>query len=173
MKLCGKYLGDNDATCPQLTCVRERDHDGNCDNVRGDEPLDRVFPDTDPKADPGWRIHVYREPYGHLYLAEERVLPEKVADPQAHRVIESRRIILSDKDVRWLRDQFNEIVATMDAELAEIASRPAVPTGCANVLHTRSMCIAAKAEQCPDCLEWVAETLASFFPVDDEVSRGA
>lgn len=35
--LCGKYLGDNDATCPQLTCIRDRHHDGLCDNVRGDE----------------------------------------------------------------------------------------------------------------------------------------
>ena len=33
---CGKYIGDNDATCPQLTCIRERGHDGLCDNVNGD-----------------------------------------------------------------------------------------------------------------------------------------
>ena len=32
---CGKYIGDNDATCPQLTCIREREHDGLCDNVNG------------------------------------------------------------------------------------------------------------------------------------------
>jgi hypothetical protein len=31
--LCGKYLGDNDGTCPQLTCIRERGHSGDCDNV--------------------------------------------------------------------------------------------------------------------------------------------
>lgn len=30
---CGKYLGDNDGTCPQLTCIRERGHEGLCDNV--------------------------------------------------------------------------------------------------------------------------------------------
>jgi hypothetical protein len=36
-RLCGKYLGDNDGTCPQLTCVRMWNHDGLCDNVRGDE----------------------------------------------------------------------------------------------------------------------------------------
>ena len=35
--LCGKYLGDNDGTCPQLTCVRPKGHYGDCDNVRGDE----------------------------------------------------------------------------------------------------------------------------------------
>lgn len=33
MKRCGKYLGDNDATCPQLTCIREHGHPGLCDNV--------------------------------------------------------------------------------------------------------------------------------------------
>ena len=35
-ELCGAYLGDNDGTCPQLTCIRRRRHDGLCDNVRGD-----------------------------------------------------------------------------------------------------------------------------------------
>lgn len=35
--LCGKYLGDNDGTCPQLTCIRDPGHEGDCDNVRGDE----------------------------------------------------------------------------------------------------------------------------------------
>lgn len=30
---CGKYVGDNDGTCPQLTCVREKGHPGLCDNV--------------------------------------------------------------------------------------------------------------------------------------------
>ncbi len=34
---CGRYLGDNDATCPQLTCIRRYGHDGRCDNVRGDD----------------------------------------------------------------------------------------------------------------------------------------
>ncbi len=38
---CGKYLGDNDGTCPQLTCVRRKNHDGLCDNVRGDESCTR------------------------------------------------------------------------------------------------------------------------------------
>jgi hypothetical protein len=34
---CGAYLGDNDATTPQLTCLRARGHTGLCDNVRGDD----------------------------------------------------------------------------------------------------------------------------------------
>lgn len=35
---CGKYLGDNDATCPQLTCLRLRGHQGQCDNTYGEPP---------------------------------------------------------------------------------------------------------------------------------------
>lgn len=33
---CGKYVGDNDGTCPQLTCIRVRGHEGPCDNVKDD-----------------------------------------------------------------------------------------------------------------------------------------
>jgi|SRR5579885_290666 len=33
MTTCGKYVGDNDGTCPQLTCIREAQHQGPCDNV--------------------------------------------------------------------------------------------------------------------------------------------
>jgi hypothetical protein len=31
---CGKYVGDNDATCPILTCQRAKGHSGDCDNTR-------------------------------------------------------------------------------------------------------------------------------------------
>jgi hypothetical protein len=43
-KLCGKYLGDNDATCPQISCIRTRGHEGLCDNVRGDAPAPAAPP---------------------------------------------------------------------------------------------------------------------------------
>lgn len=33
---CGRYLGDNDATTPQLTCIRRMGHVGLCDNLVGD-----------------------------------------------------------------------------------------------------------------------------------------
>lgn len=33
LRKCGKYLGDNDATCPQLTCIRDAGHKGDCDNT--------------------------------------------------------------------------------------------------------------------------------------------
>lgn len=34
---CGRYMGDNDATSPHLTCIRARGHEGLCDNLRGDD----------------------------------------------------------------------------------------------------------------------------------------
>ena len=34
---CRKFLGDNDATCPQLWCIREKGHPGLCDNT-SDKP---------------------------------------------------------------------------------------------------------------------------------------
>lgn len=33
--LCGRYVGDNDGTCPQLGCIREKGHPGYCDNTSG------------------------------------------------------------------------------------------------------------------------------------------
>lgn len=36
MSRCNKYIGDNDATCPQLTCIRGPGHPGPCDNTSGD-----------------------------------------------------------------------------------------------------------------------------------------
>lgn len=34
---CGLYMGDNDATCPQLTCQRRVGHGGLCDNHHGED----------------------------------------------------------------------------------------------------------------------------------------
>ena len=39
--LCNKYMGDNDATSPTLTCIREKGHPGLCDNV-SDEPDNEI-----------------------------------------------------------------------------------------------------------------------------------
>lgn len=35
--VCGAYLGDTDGTCPKITCVRRRGHEGPHDNLRGDD----------------------------------------------------------------------------------------------------------------------------------------
>lgn len=48
---CGEYLGDNDGTCPQLSCIRNKNHEGLCDNVKGDE-AEVVTPNKDPEEKP-------------------------------------------------------------------------------------------------------------------------
>lgn len=42
---CGKFVGDNDATCPQLHCIRERGHTGLCDSTfeGSDEELENIL----------------------------------------------------------------------------------------------------------------------------------
>lgn len=66
MSLCGKYIGDNDATCPQLTCIREIGHPGFCDNTSGGPdrrqvpgPRQTVSHVQHPKRGPGLMV------YGH------------------------------------------------------------------------------------------------------------
>jgi hypothetical protein len=36
---CGQYMGDNDGTNPQLTCIRGKGHPGLCDNTLGDHQV--------------------------------------------------------------------------------------------------------------------------------------
>jgi hypothetical protein len=43
VRLCGAYLGDNDGTCPQLTCIRDAGHAPPHDNVEGDRPAGPVL----------------------------------------------------------------------------------------------------------------------------------
>lgn len=79
--------------------------------------MDVVMPDTDEKlrAD-GWRLHIYREyAGGNVYIASERVLPEKVGDPRAHRVFDSRRILLHPDEVAWMHERLGELVAKLVA----------------------------------------------------------
>lgn len=75
--------------------------------------MDVVLPDTDEKLRrDGWRLHVYREyADGNVYIASERVLPEKVADPRAHRVLDSRRILMHPDEVAWLHERLGELLA--------------------------------------------------------------
>lgn len=87
-------------------------------DVNDDDPpaFDVVLPDNDPKADPGYRLHVFREEHGLTWLAEEQVLPEKVHDPKANRVITTKQFSLKATEVRWLRDRLTELLAVIDAE---------------------------------------------------------
>jgi len=74
--------------------------------------MDVVLPDTDDKlrAD-GWRLHVFCEHEGgNVFIASERVLPEKVSDPRANNVFDSRRILMHPDEIAWLRDRLAELL---------------------------------------------------------------
>lgn len=59
----------------------------------------------------GWRLHIFREKgETAIYLADEQVLLEKIADIEAHRVIRSQRIRLLEDEAQWLRSQLNQIL---------------------------------------------------------------
>jgi hypothetical protein len=74
--------------------------------------MDVVIPDSDEKLRAeGWRLHVYRQyADGNVYIASERVWPEKVSDPRAHRVFDSRRILLHPDEVKWLHERLGELL---------------------------------------------------------------
>lgn len=85
--------------------------------------MDIVLPDTDVilRAE-GWRLHVYCEhAEGNVFVAHERVLPEKVADPHAHRIIESRRLLLHPDEVKWLHERLGELLRTTPSPRASTA----------------------------------------------------
>ena len=88
-------------------------------NTKRATPFDRILPDSDPKAEPGYRLHLFREPYENTVLAEEQVLPEKVRDPKANRVITTRQIWLKRDDARWLHDQLGELLEAIEQEDSE------------------------------------------------------
>lgn len=70
-----------------------------------------VFPDNDPK-DPGWRLHLRREPDEMAMLIEERVLPEKVDDPNARRVLDKTwQTWLKRRDAVWMHEQLGKLLA--------------------------------------------------------------
>lgn len=81
------------------------------DQEDDDKPLiDTVLPDADPvlRAE-GWRLHVFKDRVS-LLIANERVHPEKVADPHANHVAQSKRIFVHNESVEWLRDQLTFVV---------------------------------------------------------------
>lgn len=67
-RLCGKYIGDNDATCPQLTCVLAAGHDGPCDNTC-----------DDAQCTPGI-ISAFRPLRVELILKQSDATPERIAE---------------------------------------------------------------------------------------------
>lgn len=84
---------------------------GYSEAICGDAPetpeVNVILPAEPSTGDPGWRLHLFRGTgEQNIFLADERVFPEKVHDPDANRVLESSgRIMLTDREARWLRDQ--------------------------------------------------------------------
>lgn len=83
-------------------------------------PYVKSDPDETPEVDvirpdeggDGWRLHLYRgQGESNMILVDEQVLPEKVTDPNAHRVLASMgRVMLTDAEARWLRDHLNKML---------------------------------------------------------------
>lgn len=73
----------------------------------------RIRPDTDPKADPGWRFRIEREAGEQTIFAEEQVLPEQVLNPDAQHVIGKLSCWLTAADVEWLHGALGELLAEM------------------------------------------------------------
>lgn len=76
--------------------------------------FDVVFPFLDQTKDPGMRLHLYHADGQLTVFAEEQVLPEKVTDPNANRVIETKCIPMTQREVRWLHEQLTELVKRLD-----------------------------------------------------------
>lgn len=74
--LCGVYLGDNDGTCPQLTCIRTKGHEGLHDNVRGD--------DADiPRPEPALACPDCGKAHAGHWRADGTIVPcSRVASPE-------------------------------------------------------------------------------------------
>lgn len=71
------------------------------------------------KDDPGMRVRVDYDPddTGAFCIADEHVLPEKVLDPDCHRVDQIGNISLDIESAQWLRDTLIDLCAHLDAEV--------------------------------------------------------
>jgi len=70
-----------------------------------------IRPDSDPKS-PGWRLRLERDPNdGMAKLSEERVLPEKVSDPNAQFTEPADCFWLRRDDAVWLREALGTLLA--------------------------------------------------------------
>lgn len=78
--------------------------------------VDVVLPENDPRADPGWRLHLMRAPYENAQFSEEQVLPEKVNDPWANRIKHRKEITLKITEVVWLRDALDDVISRWNRE---------------------------------------------------------
>lgn len=70
-----------------------------------------IQPDPDPKADPGWRLRLDWMRDDNAFLFEEQVLPERVDNPNAHRILCSKASIqLTRANAEWLRDALTDFL---------------------------------------------------------------
>ena len=73
------------------------------------------------KKHDGWRLRLLREDGENAELIEEQVLPERVARPDAHRIVEKGdRIMITTAEARWLLEVLTELVPQMEADDAEM-----------------------------------------------------
>jgi hypothetical protein len=78
-RLCGVYLGDNDGTCPQLTCIRGKGHGGAHDNVRGDPEIHEGPRPDNPESDAAFWQDQCRQ-HDHMgYLRGRREMAAELA----------------------------------------------------------------------------------------------
>lgn len=86
--------------------------------MSGSRRFVRIIPDPDPRADAGSRIRVDYDPddTGAFCIADENVLPEKLHDPNCHRVQTISNIELGRATARSLRDVLIELCRHLDDE---------------------------------------------------------
>lgn len=81
-------------------------------NELDDERTVWIRPDPDPKSDPGWRLRLDKQKGDLAFLVEEQVLPEKVDQPTAYRVIATKgRMLLTKDEATWLHQSLGEMLA--------------------------------------------------------------
>lgn len=94
--------------------LRNDESDGGVDDDDRCSVDEVCSPDPIARAE-GWRLHLARFSSGTV-IAEEKVLPEKVDDPDCNRVEKSTRIWLTAAEVRWLHEVLGKVIAEVDAE---------------------------------------------------------
>jgi hypothetical protein len=95
-------------------------------NDEDPERFVRLLPlDQAAMGEDGWRFRLEQpDMMGLTQLAEERVFPERVNNPNANHVKETHvRLVLTQSTVRWLAQSLGELVAKMDEDLLKQKSK--------------------------------------------------
>lgn len=69
----------------------------------------------DPKC-PGLRLRLEWKPGENAQLVEETTLPERVLNPDAHRLERHEHIWLTSENVRWLFEALSELLCEMECD---------------------------------------------------------